>query len=159
MNSSDTQTPLAKSATKVLSHPIVLAPILRAGLGMCEGILRVVPEAAVAHLGLYRDPKTLRPVTYYSRMPGNLADARVMLLDPMLATGYSACGAVSILKKSGGTMIQFLCVLSCEAGIQQLQREHPDVTIMTAAVDPELNSAGYIVPGLGDAGDRYFATE
>ena len=125
---------------------------------MLDGILPFLPEARVGHLGLYRDETTLRPVTYYSRLPTNVTDAQVLLLDPMLATGYSACEAVSILKARGAERIQFICVLACPAGIAQLQSAHPGVPIITAAIDPELNDAGYIVPGLGDAGDRYFGT-
>jgi uracil phosphoribosyltransferase len=152
------ETPLASCAGAVLAKPIVLVPILRAGLGMLEGIQRVVPDASVGHIGLYRDAETLRPVSYYERLPVNVSAAEVLLLDPMLATGNSACEAASILKAQGARSIQFLCVVACPAGIQQLQTEHPDVPIIAAAIDPELNDHGYIVPGLGDAGDRYFGT-
>jgi uracil phosphoribosyltransferase len=152
------ETPLAACAGAVLARPIVLVPILRAGLGMLDGILRVAPEAAIGHIGLYRDAETLRPVSYYDRLPVNVAAAEVLLLDPMLATGNSACEAASILKAQGAQRIQFLCLIACPAGVEQLQREHPDVPIVTAAIDPELNDHGYIVPGLGDAGDRYFGT-
>jgi uracil phosphoribosyltransferase len=155
----EVETPLASCAGAILSKPIVLVPILRAGLGMLDGIQRVVPEASIGHIGLYRDAKTLRPVRYYDRLPANLAAAEVLLLDPMLATGHSACEAASILKAQGACSIQFLCVLACPPGVQQFQRKHPDVPIITAAVDPELNEFGYIVPGLGDAGDRYFGTD
>ncbi|MEY2559376.1 MAG: uracil phosphoribosyltransferase, partial [Verrucomicrobiota bacterium] len=120
--------------------------------------MRVAPDAGVGHIGLYRDAETLRPVSYYDRVPVNVAAAQVLLLDPMLATGHSACSAVSILKAQGARSIQFLCVLACPPGVDQLHREHPDVPIVAAAVDPELNEFGYIVPGLGDAGDRYFGT-
>ena len=152
------ETPLASCAGVVLEKPIVLVPILRAGLGMVDGILRVAPEASMGHIGLYRDPETLRPVSYYDRLPGNVAAANVLLLDPMLATGHSACEAASILKAQGAQSIQFLCLVACPPGIQQFHGEHPDVPIVTAAIDPELNDHGYIVPGLGDAGDRYFGT-
>jgi uracil phosphoribosyltransferase len=152
------ETPLTSCAGCALTAPIVLVPILRAGLGMLDGMLPLLPEARVGHLGLYRDETTLRPVTYYSRLPENVVDAQVLLLDPMLATGHSACEAVSILKARGAQRIQFICVLACPAGIAQLQSAHPDVPIVTAAIDPELNDVGYIVPGLGDAGDRYFGT-
>ena len=152
------ETPLTSCDGCAVGAPIVLVPILRAGLGMLDGILPFLPEARVGHLGLYRDETTLRPVTYYSRLPTNVTDAQVLLLDPMLATGYSACEAVSILKARGAERIQFICVLACPAGIAQLQSAHPGVPIITAAIDPELNDAGYIVPGLGDAGDRYFGT-
>ena len=151
-------TPLQSCPGVVLSKPVVLVPILRAGLGMVDGMLRMLPDAQVGHLGLYRDETTLRPVTYYSRLPKNIADAQVLLLDPMLATGHSACEAASILKRNGARSVQFVCVLACPAGIAQVHSQHPEIQIITAAVDPELNQVGYIVPGLGDAGDRYFGT-
>ena len=154
----DVETPLAPCVGAVLACPIVLVPILRAGLGMLDGIARVAPEAAIGHIGLYRDAETLRPVSYYDRVPVNAAAAEVLLLDPMLATGNSACEAASILKAQGAQRIQFLCVVACPAGVDQFQREHPDIPIVTAAIDPGLNDHGYIVPGLGDAGDRYFGT-
>jgi uracil phosphoribosyltransferase len=152
------ETPLAPCAGVVLAKPIVLVPILRAGLGMLDGIQRIAPEAAIGHIGLYRDAETLLPVSYYEKVPVNVAAAEVLLLDPMLATGNTACEAASILKAQGARSIQFLCVVACPAGVQQFHREHPDVPIITAAIDPELNDHGYIVPGLGDAGDRYFGT-
>ena len=136
----------------------MLVPILRAGLGMLDGMLRLVPDASVGHIGIYRDEETLRPVTYFSRLPTNLSEAQVVLVDPMLATGNSACEAVGVLKAQGAKRIQFLCLVACPPGIAQLQSTHPDVSIFTAAIDPELNNVGYIVPGLGDAGDRYFGT-
>jgi len=152
------ETPLKKCDGQILRRPVVIVPILRAGLGMLEGMSRILPEANAGHIGLYRDQKTLRPVTYYSRLPVNLAEAQVILVDPMLATGYSACAAVGLLKEKGATRIQFLCLVACPPGIEQLRSAHPDVAIITGAVDPELNEFGYIVPGLGDAGDRYFGT-
>jgi uracil phosphoribosyltransferase len=152
------ETPLAPFAGAMLAKPIVLVPILRAGLGMLDGIQRIAPEAAVGHIGLYRDAETLRPVSYYDKVPVNVAAAEVLLLDPMLATGNSACEAVSILKAHGARSIHFLCVVACPPGIEQFHRQHPDVPIITAAIDPELDDHGYIVPGLGDAGDRYFGT-
>jgi uracil phosphoribosyltransferase len=154
----EVETPLASCAGAILAKPVVLVPILRAGLGMLDGILRVAPDASVGHVGLYRDAETLRPVSYYERLPVNIAAANVVLLDPMLATGHSACEAVSILKAQGACQIQFLCVLACPPGVQQFHAEHSDVPIVTAAIDPELSDHGYIVPGLGDAGDRYFGT-
>ncbi|MEP6699279.1 MAG: uracil phosphoribosyltransferase [Verrucomicrobiota bacterium] len=153
------ETPLAPCSGVILARPIVLIPILRAGLGMLDGILRVVPDAAVGHIGLSRDPETLRPCSYYSRLPAITADAAVLILDPMLATGHSACEAVAITKAQGARHIQFLCVLGSPPGVQQFHHSHPDVPIFTAAVDPELSQRGYIVPGLGDAGDRYFGTD
>lgn len=152
------ETPLKKCDGQVLRRPVVIVPILRAGLGMLEGMSRLLPEASVGHLGLYRDEKTLRPVTYYCRLPLNLTEAQVVLIDPMLATGYSACAAVALLKEKGATRIQFLCLVACPPGVEQLNAAHADVAIVTGAIDPELNEFGYIVPGLGDAGDRYFGT-
>ena len=152
------ETPLATTSGVSLAQPITLVPILRAGLGMAEGILQIIPQASVGHLGIYRDEKTLRPVSYYRRLPANISETRVLLLDPMLATGFSACEAIAILKQHGARTIQFLCLVSCDAGIKQLHHDHPGIEIITAAIDPELNDRGYIVPGLGDAGDRYFGT-
>lgn len=154
----EVETPLAPCVGAILAKPIVLVPILRAGLGMLDGIQRVASDAAIGHIGLYRDAETLRPVSYYDRVPINAAAAEVLLLDPMLATGNSACEAASILKAQGAPRIQFLCVVACPPGIEQFHREHPDIPIITAAIDPELSDHGYIVPGLGDAGDRYFGT-
>lgn len=152
------ETPLADCVGAVLARPIVLVPILRAGLGMLDGILRLTPEAAIGHIGLYRDAETLRPVSYYNRLPVNVAAAEVLLLDPMLATGNSACEAASILKAQGAERIQLLCIVACPTGVEQFHRAHPDIPIIAAVIDPQLNDHGYIVPGLGDAGDRYFGT-
>lgn len=152
------ETPLTSTTGTALAKPVALVPILRAGLGMLDGMLPLVPDAGVGHLGLYRDEKTLRPISYYRRLPANLENAEVLLLDPMLATGHSACEAVSILKTHGARALQFVCIVACPAGIAQLQQTHPEVPIWAAAVDQELNGVGYIVPGLGDAGDRYFGT-
>ena len=155
---SELETPLAPCAGALLVKPIVLVPILRAGLGMLDGIQRIAPEASIGHIGLYRDAETLKPVSYYDKVPVNVAAAEVLLLDPMLATGNSACEAASILKAQGAQSIQFLCVIACPPGIEQFHRAHPDIPIVTAGIDPELDDHGYIVPGLGDAGDRYFGT-
>jgi uracil phosphoribosyltransferase len=155
----EVQTPLMSSPGVRLASSVALVPILRAGLGMSDAISQLVPQVSIGHLGIYRDEKTLRPVSYYRRLPSNIGEARVLLLDPMLATGFSACEAISILKQHGAQRIQFLCLISCGSGIEQLHRDHPEVQIITAAIDPELNDFGYIVPGLGDAGDRYFGTE
>lgn len=152
------ETPLAPCAGAVLAKPIVLVPILRAGLGMLDGIQRIAPDAAIGHIGLYRDAETLRPVSYYDKVPVNVAAAEVLLLDPMLATGNSACEAASLLKAHGARNIEFLCVVACPAGLEEFHKQHPDIPIITAAIDPELDDHGYIVPGLGDAGDRYFGT-
>lgn len=152
------QTPLQACGGAILSKAVVFVPILRAGVGMLDGMLREVPHAQVGHLGLYRDEKTLRPVSYYRRLPPNVAEAEVLLLDPMLATGHSASEAVSVLKAHGAQSIRFVCIVACPAGVAQLQSAHPEVPIITAAIDSGLNDIGYIVPGLGDAGDRYFGT-
>lgn len=155
---SEIETPLAAMTGATLARPAVFVPILRAGLGLLEGMLRVIPEAEVGHIGLYRDEVTLRPVNYYCRLPSSLAQSHVLLLDPMLATGRSATEGATLLKAHGATSIQFICVVACEIGIEQLRSVHPDISIYSAAIDPELNEFGYIVPGLGDAGDRYFGT-
>ncbi len=152
------ESPLATFAGKLLPRPITLVPILRAGLGLQEGMMRLIPEASTGHVGLYRDPGTLRPVKYFCRLPDDLSEAQVLVLDPMLATGHSAVEAVSIVKAAGARRIQFVCVLACPSGVATLQSAHPEVPIIAAALDQELNDAGYIVPGLGDAGDRYFGT-
>ena len=156
--SSEIETPLAPMTGATLARPVVFVPILRAGLGLLEGMLRVIPEVEVGHIGLYRDEVTLRPVNYYCRLPASLAQSHVLLLDPMLATGRSATEGATLLKAQGATSIQFICVVACEVGIEQLRSVHPDISIHSAAIDPELNEFGYIVPGLGDAGDRYFGT-
>jgi uracil phosphoribosyltransferase len=155
---SEIQTPLAPMAGATLARPVIFVPILRAGLGLLEGMLRVVPEAKVGHIGLYRDEVTLRPVNYYCRLPADLAQSQVLLLDPMLATGRSAVEGATLLKAQGATSIQFMCVVACQVGIERFRSAHPEIPIYSAAIDPELNEFGYIVPGLGDAGDRYFGT-
>jgi len=152
------QTPLQACIGATLTKPVVFVPILRAGVGMLDGMLRIIPDAQVGHLGLYRDEKTLRPVSYYRRLPANITEAEVLLLDPMLATGHSACEAVTVLKTHGAQSIRFVCIVACPQGIEQLRSIHSDVPIIAAAIDAGLNDVGYIVPGLGDAGDRYFGT-
>jgi uracil phosphoribosyltransferase len=152
------ETPLKQCDGAVLSSPIVLVPILRAGLAMLSGMLRLLPDASVGHIGIYRDEETLQAVTYFCRLPVNAAKAHVVLIDPMLATGNSASEAVSLLKKHGAKAIQFVCVVACPQGIARLQSAHPGLPILAAAIDPDLNEFGYIVPGLGDAGDRAFGT-
>lgn len=153
------ETPLKACMGEILARPLVLVPILRAGLGMLDGMLALLPHAAIGHIGIYRDEKTLRPATYFCRLPATISEAQVVLVDPMLATGNSACQAVAILKSSGARRIQFICLVACPPGVEQLRSQHPEIEIVTAAIDPELNEMGYIVPGLGDAGDRYFGTE
>jgi uracil phosphoribosyltransferase len=137
---------------------LTLVPILRAGLGMVEGILRLVPAARVGHIGLYRDHDTLQPVDYYFKVPGDIAERDFFILDPMLATGGSAVAAVGSLKKAGATRIRFLCLVAAPEGVRRLSAAHPEVQIYCAALDRELNASGYILPGLGDAGDRLFGT-
>ncbi len=151
-------TPIAPYEGAMLARPVVLAPILRAGLGMVEGILQVLSDAAVAHIGLARSEETHEPHSYYFKAPLNLAAADVIVTDPMLATGGSAVAAITQLKAEGAKTIRFMCLVCCPPGIARLQAAHPDVPIFTAAIDPELDSRAYIVPGLGDAGDRYFGT-
>lgn len=137
---------------------LTLVPILRAGLGMVEGILRLVPAARVGHIGLYRDHETLEPVDYYFKVPGDAAERDFFVLDPMLATGGSAAAAVASLKRAGATRIRMLCLVAAPQGVKRLSEAHPDVPIYCAALDRELNGLGYILPGLGDAGDRLFGT-
>ena len=153
------ETPLETTAGwHVRGKKLTLVPILRAGLGMVEGILRLMPSARVGHIGLYRDHDTLEPVDYYFKVPGDAAERDFLLLDPMLATGGSAAAAVSSLKRAGAARIRFLCLVAAPAGVKRLTQAHPDVPILTASLDRELNSHGYILPGLGDAGDRLFGT-
>lgn len=153
------RTPLAPFEGRALARPVIVAPILRAGLGLVEGMLRLLPHVSVAHIGMYRNEETHRPESYYFKAPAHLAEADVILVDPMLATGWSATGAVAQLKSAGAKSVRFVCIVSCPAGLAQLRGAHPDVHIFTAAIDPELDARAYIVPGLGDAGDRYFGTE
>ena len=156
----DIETPMsAMKAPKIAGKEITFAPILRAGVGFLDGMLALVPSARVAHIGLYRDPNTLEAVEYYFKSPTDLSDRTAVLMDPMLATGNSACAGASLLKARGARDIRFVCLLAAPEGIAQFQREHPDVPIWTASVDERLNDHGYILPGLGDAGDRMFGTK
>jgi uracil phosphoribosyltransferase len=153
------ETPLERSVVKRVSgKKLTLVPVLRAGLGMVEGVLRLVPSARVGHIGLYRDHDTLEPVDYYFKVPGDAAERHFMVLDPMLATGGSAAAAVTSLKRAGARQIRFLCIVAAPAGVERMGSVHPDVPIFSAALDRELNPLGYILPGLGDAGDRMFGT-
>jgi uracil phosphoribosyltransferase len=152
------QTPLAPHEGAELARPLVIAPILRAGLGLVAGMLDLLGDVGVAHIGMFRNERTLRPESYYFKAPPHLAEADVLLVDPMLATGWSATAAIARLKEAGATRIRFVCLVSCAAGLAQLRTAHPDVQIFTAAIDTGLNERAYIVPGLGDAGDRYFGT-
>jgi uracil phosphoribosyltransferase len=154
------ETPLeAMDAPVIDGKKLVLVSVLRAGNGLLDGILELIPAARVGFVGLYRDEKTLQPVQYYFKVPTELADRLVIAVDPMLATGNSAIAAIDLLKKAGATNIRFMCLLAAPEGIARMKEAHPDVPIVTAAVDSHLNSNGYIVPGLGDAGDRMFGTK
>ncbi len=156
----ETETPITKMmAPTIAGKKLVFAPILRAGVGFLDGMLNLVPSARVAHIGLYRDPETLEAVEYYFKAPSDLADRMVVLMDPMLATGNSAIAAMERLKARGAKDIRFMCLLAAPEGIKALQDAHPEVKIWTASVDSHLNDHGYIVPGLGDAGDRMFGTK
>jgi len=152
-------TPMGKCRTKELTGTVVLIPILRAGLGMVDGITNLIPDAKVGHIGMYRDHETLKPLTYYSKLPDNLEDAVVMVLDPMLATGGSATAAIQALKESGAKKIKLVCIIGAPEGVKRIETDHPDVQIYLAGLDERLNEVGYIVPGLGDAGDRLFGTK
>lgn len=154
------QTPVAKATTKQLAgKKLAIVPVLRAGLGMVEGILTLIPSAKVGHIGLFRDPETLEPVKYYCKMPSDIAERDVIILDPMLATGGSASAAIDFMKEYGVKNIKLMNILAAPEGIQRVRRDHPDVEIYVAAVDEALNDHGYIIPGLGDAGDRIFGTK
>ena len=154
------QTPLATmESPKLEGKKLVLVSILRAGTGLLDGLLDLVPVARVGHIGLYRDPETLEAIEYYFKVPSNLEDRLVVAVDPMLATGHSAIAAVARLKEAGAKNIKFLCLLASPEGIQTFRDAHPDVPIFTAAIDDHLNDHGYIIPGLGDAGDRLYGTK
>lgn len=156
----DIRTPVTKAKGHVIAGRMLgLVPILRAGLGMVDGILKLHPTAKVGHIGLYRDPHTLKPVEYYEKLPTDVQDRQLIVIDPMLATGGSANAAISLLKKRQCTQIRLMCLVAAPEGIEAVQKEHPDVDIYVAAVDECLNEHGYIVPGLGDAGDRLFGTK
>lgn len=153
------ETPIqAMQAPQIAGKKLVLAPILRAGTGFLDGMLSLMPSARVAHIGLYRDPESLEAVEYYFKAPSDLADRTVLVLDPMLATGNSAAAAIALLKARGAQDLRFVCLLAAPEGIAHVQEAHPDVPIWTAAIDSHLNDHGYIVPGLGDAGDRMYGT-
>jgi len=152
-------TPLEKTDGVRVAKPVVLVPILRAGLGMVGGFIEVLPDARVGHIGLYRNEETLRPVDYYFKVPRSIGGALVIILDPMLATGGSAVAAVSYLKKRGARTIRFVSLVAAPEGVAALRKAHPDVPIYTCSLDRGLNDRGYILPGLGDAGDRMFGTE
>ena len=154
------ETPVQKGMSNVLAgKKLGIVPILRAGLGMVEGVLNLIPAAKVGHIGLYRDPETLLPVEYYVKLPSDISERDLILVDPMLATGGSAIEAVNSLKKRGAKSIRFMCLIAAPEGVKAMTEAHPDVDIYIAALDEELNEHGYIVPGLGDAGDRLFGTK
>ena len=156
----DVQTPVAVAkCRRIAGKKLAIVPILRAGLGMVDGLLELVPVAKVGHIGLYRDPETHNPVEYYCKLPNDIEDRIVILVDPMLATGGSACDALSMLKKHGCRNIRFMALVGAPEGVERVQREHPDVDIFIGALDECLNEHAYIVPGLGDAGDRIFGTK
>jgi uracil phosphoribosyltransferase len=160
LTSVEIETPITTmQAPKLAGKKLVFAPILRAGMGLLEGMLELVPSARVAHVGLYRDPKTLTAVEYYFKAPEDLTDRTVIVLDPMLATANSATAAIERLKEAGARDLRFVCLLAAPEGVAKLRGEHPDVPIVTAAIDERLNDHGYIVPGLGDAGDRIYGTK
>ncbi len=153
-------TPVAKAKVRVLSgKKLAIVPVLRAGLGMVEGILTLIPSAKVGHIGLYRDPKTLEPVEYYCKMPDDISQRDIIILDPMLATGGSASAAIQFMKNYGCKHIKLMNIIGAPDGVARVRKDHPDVEIYLAAVDDHLNDHGYIVPGLGDAGDRIFGTK
>jgi uracil phosphoribosyltransferase len=153
------ETPISYTTTYELATDIVLVPILRAGLGMVDGISNLIPIAKVGHIGLYRDHDTLKPMSYYAKFPSNMPRAVVMVLDPMLATGGSASAAIDMIKSAGASSIKLVCVVGAPEGVKRIETDHPDVSIYISALDENLNDLGYIVPGLGDAGDRLFGTK
>lgn len=156
----EVETPVTTAKSKVLAgKKLGLVPILRAGIGMVDGILTLMPAAKVGHIGLYRDPETLQPVEYYVKLPADVEERDFIVVDPMLATGGSAVEAINSLKKRGAKNIKFMCLIAAPEGVETLQKAHPDVDIYIAALDEKLNDHGYIVPGLGDAGDRLFGTK
>jgi uracil phosphoribosyltransferase len=154
----DVETPIQKTTGYEIDADIVVIPILRAGLGLVDAITTFIPDARVGHLGMYRDEVTKKPVDYYVNIPNGIENALVLVVDPMLATGGSACDAVSFLKSKGATNIRFICLISAPEGVKKLHDMHPDVSIITAAIDEGLNENKFIIPGLGDAGDRIFGT-
>ena len=154
------ETPLERTeARRVAGKKVTLVPVLRAGLGMVDGVLRLMPSARVGHIGLYRDHATLEPVHYYFKIPGDAESREFIILDPMLATGGSASAAVTALKEGGAAAVRLMCLVAAPEGVDRMERDHPDVAVIAAALDRQLNEHGYILPGLGDAGDRLFGTK
>ena len=154
----DIETPIRKTIGKRIQRQVALVPILRAGLGMVDAIMDLIPAAKIGHIGLYRNEETLEPVEYYCKLPTDISERQVLVLDPMLATGGSAVAAINFIKKRGAKNIKFVCIIAAPEGIKTLRDAHPDVEIFCGALDEKLNENGYIVPGLGDAGDRLFGT-
>ncbi|GAW29413.1 MULTISPECIES: uracil phosphoribosyltransferase [unclassified Carboxydocella] len=160
LEEAEVETPVGPAKTRVLAgKKLGVVPILRAGLGMVNGVLKLIPAAKVGHIGLYRDPETLQPVEYYCKLPTDVPERDLIVIDPMLATGGSAAAAITFLKEKGAKNIKLMCLIAAPEGIRTVQEAHPDVDIYAAAVDEKLNDHGYIVPGLGDAGDRLFGTK
>mgnify|MGYP001113646781 FL=1 len=154
------ETPICKTTAKELKgKKMAIVPILRAGLGMVDGVLQLIPAAKVGHIGLYRDPETLNPVEYYCKLPADCAEREVFVVDPMLATGGSSVAAIQMLKEKGCKNIHFMCIIAAQEGVEKMKAAHPDVDMYIGAMDEKLNDHGYIVPGLGDAGDRIFGTK
>ena len=154
------ETPICRTVVKrLVGKKVAIVPVLRAGLGMVEGVLAIIPAAKVGHIGLYRDPETLEPVEYYCKLPSDISEREIFVTDPMLATGGSAAAAVTMLKQKGAKKIHFMCILAAPEGVRKMQEVHPDVDLFIGALDDCLNEHGYIVPGLGDAGDRIFGTK
>lgn len=159
LNEIEIQTPITQTKGYELAKKIVIVPILRAGLGMVNGIMDLIPTAQVAHIGMYRDEKTLQPIPYFEKYPKNFSEAEVIIVDPMLATGGSSVAAIDMAKKQGAQSIRLVCLVGSPEGVKAVEKAHPDVDIYLAALDDHLNENGYIVPGLGDAGDRIFGTK
>lgn len=160
LSDTEIETPICKTTVKELKgKKMAIVPILRAGLGMVDGMLSLIPAAKVGHIGLYRDPKTLQPVEYYCKLPADCAEREVFVVDPMLATGGSCDAAIQMLKEKGCKKIHLMCIIAAPEGIEKMQKSHPDVDLYIGALDEKLNDHGYIVPGLGDAGDRIFGTK
>jgi len=156
----DVETPVALAKCKrIAGKKVAIVPILRAGLGMVDGMVSMIPNAKVGHIGLFRDPETLEPVKYYFKMPPDIQERDVIVVDPMLATGGSASASLTFLKEAGAKHIKLMCIIGCPEGVERIQKDHPDVDIFVAGLDSHLNDHGYIVPGLGDAGDRIFGTK
>lgn len=160
LEDAEIETPVVNATCKVLQgKKLGIVPILRAGLGMVDGLVNLIPAAKIGHVGLYRDPKTLQPVEYYCKLPQDIHEREMLIVDPMLATGGSAVAAIDVLKKKGATNIKLVNLVAAPEGIEEVKKYHPDVDIYVASIDEKLNDHGYIVPGLGDAGDRLFGTK